>query len=158
MPAPEDSVETPEENRSGAAGALSALGRNDHDDDPYIEEFEDALEQGRPIVIWVYTESSERSMRRDREESQRFFDEVLNTPAATAMLAQCVCIKLEGEDLDRNLARKYGLSRSRVPQFVVYDYEGDKLGSINPRSGAEAIAAALEDAIERCEAMLERED
>jgi len=158
IPAPEDSVETPEENRSGTAGALGAFGSRSDADSPYIEEFSAALDRGVPIVIWVYTESSDRSLRRKREASQRFYDEVLNTPAATAALSRCVCIKIEGEDLDRDLARRYGLSRTRIPQLVVYDYEGEKIGSISTRVPPETVREALDNAIARCEAMLERED
>lgn len=135
---------------------MSALGRRNRSNDWAIAQFEDAANSGRPIVLWVKTDSSDRRQRRNREQSQQFFDNVLNTPAATAELADCLCLWVDGADLDRDFCREYDISRNRIPQLVIYDFNGEKLFSVRPTVSPEQMAEAIQEAKERCEALLER--
>ena len=150
MPAEEDSAESSE----SSGGALGGLARRSRREQMSIAEFEDAGD--RPIVLWVYTNSIERRYNRAREASNTFFEEVLNTPVATAELAGCLCLKIEGVDLDRDLCREYNIRRNSYPQLLIYDHEGDHLYRLG-RCTAENVAQAIQQAKERVERMIERD-
>jgi len=137
--------------------ALARRNREDRNSGPIIEQFEQAASERRPIALWVYTESSERRLQRSREASYTFYEEVLNTPATTALFAECITIKIEIDGLDRDLLRSYRISRNRAPQLILFDYEGNFIGKLTERHSEETMVEAISAALEQCRAMAERE-
>lgn len=123
-----------------------------------IVQFSEAETSRRPIVLWVYTASIERSMQRAREASDAFFENVLNTPEATAELATCLTLKIEGADLDRDLARNYDIRRNSFPQLLIYDFQGERLYRLGGGHTAQDVARHIQIARQRCEQLAERLD
>jgi hypothetical protein len=132
---------------------LSAINRNRRGGE--IGQFDDAENQQKLLILWVYTNSIERRWRSAKANSERFFSEILNTPEATAELARCLCVKVDIVGLDEGVRREYDMGRS-APQLLMFSYDGDLIGRLSTNIDADGLGQAIAQARERNDQIAER--
>lgn len=112
-----------------------------------VDKVEDAQAGDKLIVLFIYTSSEDRKFLRATEASKKFESDVLGSFDVATALQDTTNVKLNGEELSKEIRKQYGISTG-APQLILIDPNGKPIQRFNanatPETIAETIAAAKE--------------
>ena len=155
--ADDDSKDRGASNDPMAALARARAARAAEQPEEIVGSVEDAKEGDKLIVLFIYTSSEDRKFARATEASKKFEEEVLGSFEVATALQDTTNIKLNGEELSRDLRKLYGISTG-APQIILIDPNGKALQRFNANASPETVAKTLEAAKDHVAKLVAKRD
>ena len=138
-------------------GAWARVRDRNRADDELIDKIDEGVDGNQLMVLFVYTASEERKFARTTEASKKFEAEVLGSLGVAKALQGTRNVRLNGEELSRDIRKTYGIS-SGAPQVILIDPNGKVLYKGNAGTNSDTLTKMIESAKEHVDKLVAKRD